>query len=316
MKRALAVGAVVALALAIACQIPDRHFQVRDAGSADAAIDARPDAMIDADLGPCDLTAPWGTPVAIPELAQKLSVARFSRDELTAYFATGSDLTPVGSDYLYVAQRSAIGSAFGTPVPLTSLNGSGAATTPSISPDGQTLFYTFGTNAARDIYRATLITAPDQFGSGSNTPFSGSAVVDDFAYVASDGSVWFSSGSANMLQITEARSVGGGAFQTPVQETELNSPGQTNLYPMVTWDRLGIYFSRNGVIYYASRTSVAPFTFSVPQPVPELEAGSGYCVTRYCRPAFISEDGCRLYIGIAPSNTPIDMYVSSKPANP
>lgn len=303
---------MLALAFAIACQIPDRHFQARD-----AAVDVAIDAMVDAKLGPCDLAGAWSTPVAIPELRQNLSVARFTVDELTAYFATGSDGMPTGSDYLYVMQRPAIGSAFGSAKPLTNLNGSGAATTPSITSDGQTLYYTYGANSARDIYQAKLIAAPDQFGSGTDAVFSGSNMPDDFAYVGSDGSVWFSSGSANMLQITEARFTGGSAFANPVIETELNSPGQTNLYPLVTWDQLGIFFERAGVIYYATRTSLAPGSFGAPQQIPELRAGSGACAgsAAYCRPAFISRDGCRLYIGVGSSNAPIDMYMSTKPSN-
>jgi len=324
-KRALAVGAVLALALAIACQIPDRHFQARDAGSADAPIDAMHDAMIDAKLGPCDLTAPWGQPVAVPGLSQLGSIARLTGDELNAYFAMRIPVGTITTGQLFVASRSDVGSAFGSAVELTNVNGSDGMTTPAISTDGSTLFYTWGqaplhssTGSDRDIYRAVRTGSASQFGSGSRVSFSIDNYPEDYPYVGSDGDVWFSGerGSESVLEIYVAPSVGGASFGSAQERGELSSISASNNDPLISYDQLHVFFQRAGMVFTADRTSPGS-GFATPYLVSELESGSGFCTgTTYCRPSWISVDGCRLYIGVGPAGGSIDIYVMSKPANP
>jgi hypothetical protein len=324
MKRALAVGAVLALALAIACQIPDRHFQVRDGGSADAVIDAMHDAMIDAKLGPCDLTAPWGTPTPVAGLSQLGSIARLTGDELEAYFSLKIVVGTITTGQLFVATRPDVASAFGSAVELTGVNGSDGMATPTISNDGSTLFYTWGqaplhsaTGSDRDIYRATRTGSASEFGSGARVSFSIANYPEDYAYVGWDGDVWFAAerGSESVLEIYVAPSVGGASFGSAVERGELSSISASNNDPLISYDQLHAYFQRAGMIFTADRTSVGS-AFSTPYLVPELETGSGYCVGMYCRPSWMSNDGCRLYIGVGPAGGNIDIYVMSKPPNP
>jgi hypothetical protein len=320
-KRALVVGLATALALAVACQVPDRHFRVGDAGG-DAASDTILDA-IDAPSGPCNLAAPWGPLAPVPGLGSLRSVARFTPDELTAYFALGSDGTqPTLPDTLFVATRSGLGSSFASATKLTGVNGSDGMSTPSISADGMALFYVWGeaplhmTGSDRDIYAAQRIGSNFQFGSGSNLTTNLAGVEDDYPYVSSDGDVWFASqrGSDQVNSIYKANSAGGFAqFSGVSRASNLNSTTAANIYPTVSADLLDVYFERGSAVYVGTRGSAGD-SFNTPFSVNEINNDT-HCMGTACRPAWISPDGCRLYIGAGASGSAITMYVSSKPAN-
>jgi hypothetical protein len=326
-KRALAVGAVLALALGFACRIPDRHFQVRGDAGSDAAIDGSPDAMVDAmpdaNLGPCDLTAPWGPLTRVNGLGSARSVARFTDDELTAYFALGSDGTPSTTpDTLYVATRTAIGSAFGAPVKLTGVNGSDGMSTPAISPDGSTIYYVWGeppnrTAVEREIYGATRTGSANQFGSGSDLPFNIAGSADDFPWVTADGDVWWSSirnSDNGFYAIYRVQATGGGTFGTTSRTSNLDSTTDDNTYIMLDKAQLRAWFMRNSQVYTSTRPSLGG-SYATPVTVDELN-NDPVCTGHVCRPAWITSNSCRIYIGGGVAPAGFLMYYAEKPANP
>jgi hypothetical protein len=316
--RAFAVVAAIALALAMSCRIPDEHLRVGDGGSDVDASDG------DAPPPACNLTAPWGPLVPVQGLEVLKSVARLSADETTAYFALGSD--GAGSDpaTLFVATRADLGSTFAPAVELSGVNGSDGESTPALAPDGKTLYYVWGeppvhmTGSDRDIYRATRDGSLSQFGSAGKV---GSINVvgaeDDYPFVAADGSLWFSSqrGSDTVLSIYFAPSVGGDQFSGVQRATELNSTTRGNYYPLLSADLLTIYFQRGGLLYTAMRGSGGA-SFEVPTTIDELDDNDcADTANVYCRPSWLSPDGCRLYIGTGSAGGAIAMSVSSKPMN-
>jgi hypothetical protein len=269
---------------------------------------------------------PWGSLVLVPGLPQNQlrSVARFTPDELTAYFGTGSNGnfgSSADTDALFVATRSGVASAFGSETKLTGVNGSDGMSTPSISADGNTLYYTWGeppnhpaTGTGRDIYVATRTGSASEFGSGSAINIDVVGSEENYAYIASDGTLWYEAkpaGSGTYRSIYSAPPAGSGAFATP-SEFPLDAPMMPNTYPVVSSDLRHVYFQRGGLIYIASRGSAGD-TFSSATGIDELN--NDYCLMTPCRPTWISPDNCRLYVGVGSMGSALTMYVSSKPAN-
>lgn len=310
MKRALAV--VAALAVAYACQVPDEHFRVRDGGFQDADTDGF--VYMDADTGPCMHLAPWGTlmPVGLPTMS---SVARFSPNELNAYYTLVISNKPT----LVISTRTDTGVAFGSARALTGVNGSDGYGTPSIAKDGSVIVYTSGeppvhpTGSDREIMRAPRGSASYEFGSGAVLSFNLPNIEDDFAYLASNGDIWFASkrGSDQAVSIYRAVSVGGGFFGDTERADSLNTTSTANNYPLVSDDLHRIFFQRGSDVYTAVRGPVDQ-PFGMPSLVDEIN-GDAQCVgPTICRPAWISPDGCRLYVGVGSAGAN-QMYVSSKP---
>ncbi|HEY1815724.1 MAG TPA: hypothetical protein VGG74_25420 [Kofleriaceae bacterium] len=323
MTRALAVVAAVALALAMSCRIPDEHLRVGDGGG--ASDDAGMDAMGDGPPPACNLAGPWGHLNPVEGLVPMRSVARFSPDETTAYFALGSDGTATTEpDTLYVATKPVMGT-FGLPTKLTGVNGSDGESTPAISSNGTLLYYVWGeppvhmTGSDRDLYVATRSGSAAQFGSGTKLGGGINAVgaEDDYVSVAANGDLWFSSqrGSDPTLSIYMAPSVGNGQFGTVQRADALNATTVGDYYPTVAPDQLTIYFLRSNLVFVATRSSPTD-DFGNVTTLDDLDnADCMDTVDVDCRPAWVSPDGCRFYVGTGSSGGTITMYYSSKPAN-
>jgi hypothetical protein len=317
-KRALAVAAAISLAVAISCRIPDEHLHVRDAVGSDKPVDAGFD---DADLGPCDHAAPWSPLVSVSGLATLRSVARLSPDELTAYFALGSDGTYATlPDTLFVSTRPNPDASFGSATVLTGVNGPDGQSTPTISVDGSTLVYVWGQpplhtqGTDRDLFLSKRLGSNYEFGASSKLTFSMDAVEDDYPFIASNGDVWFASkrGGDNVVSIYKVTAVGGGQFGVVSEAGNLNSDTSANNFPLLTSDLHRVFFQRDGMILTATRFSVDD-SFSSVTTVDELNHDPA-CASTNCRPASISPDGCRLYVGIGSAGSAVSMYIAAKPA--
>jgi hypothetical protein len=300
------------MTLATACRIPDENLRVRDGAGDD-----------DADLGPCNQAAPWGPLVAVPGLPAMRSVARFTSDELNAYIALGPDGMQASTpDTLFVASRATVTENFGMPMMLLGPNDPNGQTTPSVSPDGSTIIYTWGQPPVhpmgidRDIYRATRTGGITEYSTGEKLAINADNFEDDFSFLTPNGDIWFSSkrGTDSVVSIYKALSVGGGAFATPVYASDLNSTVTANDFPLVTNDNLHVFFQRDSTMFFASRTSVDG-SFGTPDTVDEINNDPN-CAGTNCRPSWISPDACRLYVGIGDSGQAnVTMFVSTKPAN-
>jgi hypothetical protein len=310
---------VIAALAVVACRIPDEQFPITDAaGPPNDGAQIVPDGM--PPQGPCDLTKPFSVINDVPGLGAIKSVARFSADELTAYFAMGLDGTPTGDPaQINRATRASATDTFSAPKPIAVLNGSDGESTPVLSPDGSTIYYVWGEPPNHTANQRVLFSSArgsnGAFQAGSAIPGLDGSGEDDYPSVDSEGDLWFGSkrGTDPVVSIYHAPNVGG-SFGQPMAVSELNSVADGNYYPVLTPDRTQIFISRMGsvsasfTIYTATRGS-ASGPFSVPSKVLEID----HDPTVDYRSAWISPDGCRLYIGSG-TRGGIKMSVASRPS--
>ncbi|MEO8553416.1 MAG: hypothetical protein ABI678_25760, partial [Kofleriaceae bacterium] len=212
--------------------------------------------------------------------------------------------------------------SFGAAKRLTGVNAADGENTPSISADGMTLIYTWGeppvhpSGLDRDIHRAIRMGSNYQFGSGEQLPFNQDNIEDDYSFLAANGDVWFGSKRAgdSVVSIYKATAVGGGQFGTVSYAGNLNSTSTANTYPVLTDNFLHIFFQRDGMVYVASRGN-PDAAFGTPATVDDINTDPA-CVGTNCRPAWVSPDACRFYIGAGSAGGAVSMYVTAKPANP
>src|SRR5207248_460579 len=110
--------------------------------------------------------APFGAPVAIPELdyTNRSTVDGFlTEDGLTLFFSSSTALVDGGVDAgaatsdLYVAWRRSTSEPFSVTQPLDDLNTAGDERDPWLSPDGHTLYFTSDRSGVLQIYTAQVM---------------------------------------------------------------------------------------------------------------------------------------------------------------
>ncbi len=293
----------------------------------DAGTDAASDVVTadvgsdvaDAEAGPaCDPTKPFVAPVPIAELntAADELFARLTHDELTVYFERyPSADSGVGPSELYVASRSSVTSAFGTPTVLSSLNGGGNQFDPTVTGDNLTLYFAStrsGGAGAADLWSATRADTSSQFGNVTNLTNLNTPANEHTPYVMADGlTLYFCSEdtSANLVRATRT-STTPFATDTSGALAMVNGAGD-NLAPAVSPDELTLYFAsdRGGTagpldIWLATRASTSAAFGSVTTVMAVNTSGTD-------APSWVSDDGCRLYLysDIAGSD---DIYIATK----
>jgi hypothetical protein len=103
---------------------------------------------------------PFGAPVAVTEINSSAddNGATLTQDARTLIMTSNRQNGAGGYD-LWQAERAATDEPFSTPVPLTALDTSATEADPSLSPDGQELFFVSTRNGANEIWRS-LRTCP------------------------------------------------------------------------------------------------------------------------------------------------------------
>ena len=272
--------------------------------------------------GACDLSKAFGTPVAVAGLGVVNSVVRLSDDERIAYFSLRS-LVDAGEYHIFQATRSDRTAPFGSPAPLTELNSAFGEAIPAISSDGKKIIYVYGYNddagpaKARDIYGATRTALDASF----STPFkimtgnvNSDEAQDDYPSLEANDTLWFvstrydldASPEAGKHEIVVSTTSGGLSYTDTELAPNINAKGTDQYYPVLTHDRLRIYYARGAQLYTATRATTAD-SFSDVSPVPEINDFVG---TGSARPGWVSTDGCRLYFT---TGNPQTAYVASKP---
>ena len=283
----------------------------RDGGAVDATFDApTPDATPDAPKAACNLAGPFGKPVALGSLNTSAieQHPRLSPDELTITFQR----TSLTNDYdLYTASRVDAGAPFDTATAIAELDTPANEADMTTSADGLRAFFAsdrFGGLGGYDIWQASRDASTAPFGSIAPTANVSSTVSDSMTYYV-PGTLWFASdrGSGGLDIYRAAEQAGG--FASPLLVPELASPAADG-FPVVSTDQLRIYFAStrgdagSWQLYTATR-AVATAPWNTPTLVTEL-APFGNVL-----PAWISPDGCRLYLSDDSSGN-YDMYVASK----
>lgn len=286
------------------------------------AADAPADSTLDREAAPpaCDSTKNFAAPKLVASLstAAKEGTPRFTEDELTVYFDGERD-GGLGRFDLYTATRKSIDDDFGPPTPIPGVNSAINDFAPNLTPDGLTIIFERQNPLSLDsnIFRATRLATTDPFDPPAEianlntadyeaTPFTrGSA--DEIWFVTSRGGVPVD------IQLATFVSGTGYTVSTPAN---VNSPGFDDLAPILSADKLALYFSSDRPLtgfasynVWVSTRSTPTGVFSEPIPVPNVNSNSSD------EPSWISKDGCRLYVV---SNRPggaggQDIYVAARP---
>jgi Tol biopolymer transport system component len=202
---------------------------------------------------------------------------------------------------LYMATRTSPTSAFGTPVPLTAINATGAATGPSVTADGLTMYYALGPPLAGDIYVTTRASRAVAFPAGTTVAMVNYSGEDLDPFITPDGSTLYfdSAQGGTMLHLYMAVRQSNGSFSAPqAPPTNLNTTNFVDGHPVLTHDGLTLYWSSTRTdggaqggtdIWTATRPSTAG-SFGTPVRVPELSS------TTNESPSWIAPDNCSMLL--------------------
>lgn len=250
--------------------------------------------------GTCDPETPFihVAPVAGLESALGEQSAQLSRDELTIVFSRLTISAPVLSRYgdLYMAHREHLGDDFREVVALDELNTGANEISPSLSDDQHTLYFARGGPAVR--YQIFAASWPSPRGPlGNSVPIAlGDAGESELEPYITSSAIFFTArrgdGSASLFTAAGRRTSFEPAHR--LESLEIHAPAGAYGSPVVSSDELTIYFSAppdnasQPDIWISSRSSVDR-PFGAARAIAELNTVSGE------RPAWISEDSCRLY---------------------
>jgi hypothetical protein len=234
----------------VACRHPELPLLNGDGRDAsndanDASTNGSVDAAGDAPPSPCNLSAPFGTPVQVPGVntSEAEESAWLMPDKLTIFYTSGTS----NEDLVY-ATRSSTTMAFSAPVPLTTLN----TTTnnerrPVLTPDGLTLFAVKTGSGTMRIYVSTRTSAVSNFGPFAMVPL-GTSNSDSTPWISEDGLTLLFSSSRDATNTSDndlyraTRASTTAPFGQPLALTELNTPGYERS-PVMSKDGLEIFWA-------------------------------------------------------------------------
>lgn len=293
----------------------DSPYQ-NDAHPSDAGIDQASD-----DGGAaCDPNKPFGAPVLLADIdTSGLNESlRVYGGALSAAFS--SNRTANNFD-IFLTARSTPTSSFVPASNAGNLNVSYADdVNPTLTEDGLTIYFASHRTGIFQIYQAKRASPSDAFGFPASVPFISSGAANDFeSFVSRDGGrLYFASDRSPKVgnsDIYRADLGSNGFFGTPVQLSELSTKGTRSLSPALSADELTIYFGSDRTdpkakgnidVWKATRASTND-PFGAPVIVPEL-ASSGID-----SPAYLSDDGCTLYISSDRPPNMLEVYSATKP---
>ena len=271
-------------------------------GSSSDANDARGDTTPDASAM-CNPRAPFDAPALLAGVDTTYGEfgARLTNDELTVYF---SSARPSGTDFdIFVAKRTSITNAFGSPTRIAALSSVIGDGYPSISVDGLEIFLARAstTFASYEMFVARRATADAGFGTptllaGTNDP----ANADTEPFVAQNGDLYFASARrpASGTDIFLGARLPDGGFGPPTAIEELTTAAVDG-NPVLSFDMLTMYFQSQrtdqggdstGDIWVAHRASLSA-PFGDIKRVAELSMLGSVDL-----PTWLSADNCRLYM--------------------
>jgi hypothetical protein len=256
---------------------------------------ASDDAVVprDADVRACPVGAAFAAPVAVPGLAvadELLGVA-FSRDELTAYFSEGG-----GYAAIFTAQRPSVGGTFAGATVLTALGGNTAAEStkfPTLTNDDRAVYFERDDTSQAPTKLGIATATRSGSGFASPTAVAGLAGFGQ-PYLVGDPELYLvGDGGANHADIYVA-SRSGTSFATPTLVSAVSSSAYES-HPVVSDDDLELWFLRSsstGSKVMTSQRERPDQPFGAPA---ELDGVSGSSSAPLA-PAWLSADGCRLYL--------------------
>ena len=253
---------------------------------ADGAVDGSESGTPDMMMMPL---GPWGAPTPVDITPVNDDDPTASGDLLELYFNRDADI--------YVAKRASVAERWGAPVAVAELNTADAETTPEVSYDGLTIYFSSnraGTLGDYDIWRSTR--------TSRSAAWSTPVHVNELCSTLAEGSpnqtdpltILIDTNRADPMHLdifVATRTAPMGAFGAPVAIDELNS-AQSEGNPMFAVGRLTVYFdsnrSGNGELYVATRSSTSE-PFGMPAQITEVSSPATDT------DPWISQDGRTLY---------------------
>lgn len=276
---------------------------VKSSPGADAAADT---AGGDAASPACDVAKPFAAAVEVPGLHDAAFDdvhATLTDDERTVYFASNR-IDRSTAMHIYTATRASRDRGFDMPMLLGATFSDQGESHPSISPDGNTIYFdSFRVTAGTvHIFTATRSNAGVEF----PTP---SMIKGDFVIspaITDDGNALYVSNLANgrLSRMPRTGSTFGDMETVAV-------PSNLSITAPVTRDELTMYLSigdATGHEIVVSQRSSTSAAWSMPMTVTELKTGASLA-----EPSWISRDGCRLYLTYAEPNGRSIIYMASRP---
>ena len=266
----------------------------------------------------CDLLAPFefvtelagadeGAGAVNTPLAER--GATLSTDEKTLYFHRELSTS---SSAIFVATRDAPSVAFRAPVQVK-MSGSGGSfdANPKLTFDGNWLYFDSDrTNTApnKGIFLHSLWRSSRASDGGLDTPQELENVLRPVAepFVTDDELFFTRTPAAGRYTIASAKPVSSGGTDLP---DTINSPTTANTHPVVSADRLALYFARKTtpgsyqVLVSLRSDAASPFQAANPLvTVGQSESRLNLNVASFAQsPVWISEDSCRLYFEKTPT---------------
>jgi Tol biopolymer transport system component len=297
----------------------DRMLTPEDADAAppDGALPdgAMPDA---APLPPCNLAAPFGTPVALTALNDATAIdsaPSFSPDGLTLYFST-TRAGGAGAYDIWSATRPTLLGAFAAPAPVANIGSSANEYSATLTPDLKTIYFVSertdgGALGGGDIWKATRMLATGSFGAPALLGDVSTSSQESDPWLTPDGAMMFASNRAgsDMLDLWIAPfNAGAGTFGSATRLTELESL-QREFGATMTGDGLTVALtsdrSGNFELYLANRM-VRTAAFGAPVIATTVNS------TASDTGAALSPNGCELVLSSTRGGNG-DLYIARRP---
>ncbi|HEY4179686.1 MAG TPA: hypothetical protein VGM90_22750 [Kofleriaceae bacterium] len=321
----LGVGFISLLAACSSTASGSSGDDVDAASQHDAAIDGVVDAeplsdsqiLPDAAVPVCDPSKPFGTPT---QLAGINTTARDIQAVIAGdgklYFA--SDRTTATNLDIFTSTLN--GTTWGTPVALPNFNTTLGETTPALTADALTMYYsvTPAGMTTGEVYVTARANTTTAFQAGTAVANVNDAATDDGDVgVTGDGALlYFSSNRSGVYKVYEAIKGGGGAFGAATAITQINGTVY-DAHPRVDAAGTTMYYSsmrtdggaQGGADIWMSKRASRAAVWGTPTRVAELNTAMNES------PTYISADGCYLLLqsNRAGGTGDQDIYEAKKP---
>jgi hypothetical protein len=268
-----------------------------------ACMSEPPDAMpngADASGPECDPNKPFAPAAEVPGLRDAMANdvhATLTSDERTIYFASNRfDYST--TMHIYRADRQTRDGTFGTPTIVPSLASMAGENNPSISSDGNTLYFDTFTNTA--LLRMSARSDASVAFPAATTIGSAGLVEPS---ITADGHMLY---VANLQSGSIGRLERAGASFGPVQNVDTQLL-YTQLSP-ATSDELTLFVTRQGGALLVTKRDSVSQPWPTPAAVTELNTHD-----EEFKASWVSADGCRLYLTYGPVGMKSRIYMAARP---